>query len=556
MSNASEFESKLRAIREDKSVSSKREFIFDMGTVTSDCCITLEDGKSIIKALPFLDKSRLHLGNCWRSSFPSDFDVVSEFIVTNIIENCERAFRDYDVIKLISPVLICNEEPRRKIYIVTLDHKHTKFLELNEFSTGKIVHTSSTFCAVRWFRHDFWAPYINPDDAEKYGSYEGVAFMCPCEFVVFKADGNPYDGMNELPTTATILSGMVLRDCKVHTSFLASEENDYTLNIAGNVVIESDVPIVTESRVIIKGERGSKLTLRSTEDKQPCIGARTRTGMSYGRWCPEGKCPKEITVDGVEVVCESLVENFSIGQYGSEEIPNITLLNGGRLDCPETEGTRVVLHMAVAPEGSTKIADKMRYGLRVVGQTAWDLFSNEKKRLYEELKNVNPTMCEYISVSTSEATLSKVIALSKMKSGINCKRFIEMSERGRGYIGRCADILCMPDKLVTSDAEMPEFIFETVKAEYIEKEFYGTFAEPVLSVKTLIKFFLDRVTNMSDYTAEVLYEAIPSYFYNYPESMSHRDMLLDFIAKADCDIDMKMYTELCAHKDEILSKWS
>lgn len=95
----------------------------------------------------------------------------------------------------------------------------------------------------------------------------------------------------------------MLKDCKVYSSFVASEENDYTLMVDGNVTIIAENPIIAFDHVTITGVPGSKLTLSGMSPDQPCIGSKTITGLSYGRWEPAIKCTKEIRVDMVTVEC-------------------------------------------------------------------------------------------------------------------------------------------------------------------------------------------------------------------------------------------------------------
>lgn len=60
------------------------------------------------------------------------------------------------------------------------------------------------------------------------------------------------------------------------------------LEVNGNVRVAAENPIIADAEVItIKGS--GILNLIATEGMQPCIGSRTYTGMSYGRWSPQ-KC--------------------------------------------------------------------------------------------------------------------------------------------------------------------------------------------------------------------------------------------------------------------------
>lgn len=358
-------------------------------------------------------------------------------------------------------------------------------------------------------------------------------------------------GLSEMTLNSS--KELLLEDCVVDKSCTLDESNGYTLHINGNVMIECRIPIVASKKAIIKGVPGSRLVLKATEMQQPCIGPATNTNLSYGRWEPSSYLLESITVDGVEVVCESRTKNFAIGSYGRSEVPNVTLLNGGKLICPEMTGKRVVTHHAVAPEGSTKISEDMGYAILKEGEVIRDLFSEDKKALCLELERVNPSMLSCVGLTTPESVIRGVIELSKMKPGIDCTRYIEMSEYGKAYIGRSADVLQMP-----ADRKIPasEFLFESGKAEYISKQFYGSDGSELdVNAKTIISFFIKEVKDLSDYMVEVLYEIIPSYCYSYPKGLSHEEMIYDFVESSECELDMEMYSRLIEHKDELVRRW-
>lgn len=50
-------------------------------------------------------------------------------------------------------------------------------------------------------------------------------------YYVLHTNPELYDGLRDIPYHAKFYSGMVLKDCKVYSSFVASEENHDTLNI-------------------------------------------------------------------------------------------------------------------------------------------------------------------------------------------------------------------------------------------------------------------------------------------------------------------------------------
>lgn len=115
-------------------------------------------------------------------------------------------------------------------------------------------------------------------------------------------------------------------------------------------------------KLTIKGN-GHKLTLVGTY-RQPCIGPDTYNNLSYGRWSINNRMPFDsLVLDNVEVLCDSEVSNFAIGIYGCTEIPEITLINGASIECPELLGRRLVRTGHEGIIGSTKSAENAEYAI-------------------------------------------------------------------------------------------------------------------------------------------------------------------------------------------------
>lgn len=136
--------------------------------------------------------------------------------------------------------------------------------------------------------------------------------------------------------------------------------NSSILNVTvPNCTINAETPINTNvEELTIKSEIGSTLILKSG-DRQPCIGPETDTKLSSGGWCQTyHKWIKKIILDNVHVICDNAVSNFSIGMYGVEDIPEIVLLNGATIECPEMHGTRI---MNVIGESSLKSDADVEY---------------------------------------------------------------------------------------------------------------------------------------------------------------------------------------------------
>ena len=294
----------------------------------------------------------------------------------------------------------------------------------------------------------------------------------------------------------------------------ASGEIDI-LKVAGEVTVNSETPLECSGGiVIVKGEKGSKLTLISGE-QQPCIGPWNRTNMSYGRWSPQGTSPKEIIIDTCTVVCESKVDGFSIGCYGTNDIPKITLLNGAELICPETKGKRVILKQAVPPVGSTKISEHMVYGIMKEGDSIFDVVSQEVKNAFSELITKYPMYKDALSTTTTVKDITESIKILSMNPNVDVTPLLKYD--AKLFIKRCALLLRMPD--FEEVVQLDEFRFDAMKKhEFINKLAYGgEEIEQGEAAANLINYLKLRTKNTPswEFIKEVCYEIIPSYLYDF-----------------------------------------
>lgn len=169
-----------------------------------------------------------------------------------------------------------------------------------------------------------------------------------------------YENTNEIPkgikckTPIKLYSG-ILRDT------IVAESNRAVITVNGDLTIDTELPIdVCKCETLILNGCGT-LRLKCSE-YQPCIGVRTNSGLSYGRWqiASYMKC-KQICISGLHVICEPSEKDFSIGRFGTNDLPEIQIWNNGKLDCPEIKGNRVLEKEALPPSGSTKISGKPVY---------------------------------------------------------------------------------------------------------------------------------------------------------------------------------------------------
>lgn len=137
---------------------------------------------------------------------------------------------------------------------------------------------------------------------------------------------------------------------------------DGVIEVAGDSTIEYNGCAIRASGSLRICGAGT-LHVISKSNTQPCIGSETNDSMSYGRWSPSSDEPlNSITIDGVHVICESAVPNFSLGVYGTIQLPEIHYLNGGTLECPETTGERLLIRSGAEDlYGSTKRSELAKY---------------------------------------------------------------------------------------------------------------------------------------------------------------------------------------------------
>lgn len=331
-------------------------------------------------------------------------------------------------------------------------------------------------------------------------------------YYVLHTNVDLYDGLKDIPYHAKFYSGMVLKDCKVYSSFVASEENHHTLMIDGNVTIIADNPIISYDHVKISGVPGSRLTLIGMRHGQPCIGTVTNTGLSYGRWEPPIRCTKEIVVENVTVECQSNDAAFSIGAYDWEEVPKIVCINGGKLICPETEGTRVLRKHGTCPNGSTKRISYPVYEIVKTGDTPLNSLSAECKSILHEIDDIVTGYDKYVTYKTTEKCLEMALELLKINNSLDVSTIIAGVPETQLFMYRSASILRMPKEYVHT---REEFAFELSKLDWVAAKFYGTTGEGCSKYNWNLMYFLKEKFEWNEYLMNVLYELIPSYDHNF-----------------------------------------
>ena len=278
---------------------------------------------------------------------------------------------------------------------------------------------------------------------------------------------------------------------------------------------------------MIKGE--GTLTLNGSY-QQPCIGCATSTGLSYGRWQPsrDGHL-RRLVIDGVTVICNSLVTNFSIGKYNENSMPEIKVVNGGKLIAPEMNGKRVQTVTAYAPNGSTKISSDPTYVIIEEGKSESDYIPDEIKQILKRLPD-NISSCA--KLDTNRNAIKKAVTLYEFgKKYITDNELISLlgvhnSDNVDYSYG--AILLSMPSIDYTS-----EMFYEMDKWDYLKNfvtEELDKNSDPTKYIASMMKYLQEELES-SEFRNELLYEMIPAYLYDWGHENDKYNHIGKFIDK-------------------------
>lgn len=520
-----------------------KELIVDISSSLENNRFTSDESyDKLCECVPVLIKFKDDMMKYLKSAFSNRLQDVMEEYVKFIYSHLGLVYESYDrlIIKngdMIKLHITANRQA--KVFEGLADYQNTVIGNGYRTDADKIVMCDEDYGVV---------------ELHKSRDIEGEFPNIPVQLIVFRHNGRPYDGMKFIPYSTPVVKFPTMKDALSEKPFIVNTDQD-TLCVSGECTIKAEVPVVTQTKVTIMGTQGSILHLINTEAQQPCIGPVTRTGMSGGRWCPEGKCPTEIIIDGVHVICESRVDGFTIGQYGdlSNTIPKITLVNGGKLTCPEMEGERVIIREASAPEGSTKISDSMAYAIRRPGQSDEDMYPQKKKELIAEVESIIGRKVPTINLKTSERALSNAVKWLRLNPNLNPDFYLNGEREGGLYIKKCMMLLRMPDELF--DAK--EIFFEMYnKHQFIVDTFYGGVKGEFSSdFYTAIKY-LASLNMDNDYIREVMYDMIPAYEYHFKHNGSHYDEVVQYLSECGEKLSVERLKEIDKNKDKIVELYS
>lgn len=307
---------------------------------------------------------------------------------------------------------------------------------------------------------------------------------------------------------------------------------DYDILIVhGEVTIKCPCPIIAPTNLTIKGKPGSKLILINTEECQPCIGGKAHTGMSYGRWT---HCyvytPETLIIKGVEVICESVVDNFTIGSYNHDRTTDIKCYNGS-IECPEMKGVRHLVEKAEAPQGSTKISMYPTYVITPHGEEYTKPFTDSQLRILDEFE-LSKIPTDRITADIKTSDMRRILKYARL--GMDVTPAYDNYEHIKGHVGIYLGAL-----YVSVDKDDPEFkkymlLVETmgyfaessideIKRRVVCKNIYTTLGKEYdltdYDTEGFLKDYVKNNINLAYLTSEELqtwWELIPSMKYiNY-----------------------------------------
>lgn len=309
--------------------------------------------------------------------------------------------------------------------------------------------------------------------------------------------------------------------------------------VDGNERITDVVPIncdrATTTKVVIKKDNcvgTPTLILEASQAMQPCIGYKTNTGMSYGRFGINGHSLYDIVIDGVIVDCVPNSKNvgFSLGTYGKEEVPRVQCINGGILRAPEMNGKRIMIDNICSYSGSTKLTGTADYYILENGGQPEKFCSQEwhelKAAIVKERYDLHSSITYRVGIRYLRI-LKELLDLGCIIQKEDMHLFEGQYNDTYAMVLRTAKILCMHSSTVTSQ----ELLFEITKANHIREMFYDTWIEDNVCTDVCLAmlYFLTYDSPNKALLWEQAYESIPTYYYQFERGRTHKEHVVAFI---------------------------
>lgn len=169
---------------------------------------------------------------------------------------------------------------------------------------------------------------------------------------------------NEVPVPRT-LNCVTLNSVNLKRGLQLSDNP--TITVIGDCSIQvRDFDSCIRAKGVVKFTGEGTLRL-SCKEYSSAIG-NGAVSQSYGRYVPAREWKTalalEVIVDGIELIVNSDVANFSLGDYGVNNDVSISTINGGSVvGVPETLGRVRLVSVGTTSDGSTKIEGPAVYAL-------------------------------------------------------------------------------------------------------------------------------------------------------------------------------------------------
>lgn len=288
------------------------------------------------------------------------------------------------------------------------------------------------------------------------------------------------------------------------------------LEIMSNYIVTCDVPIYTDRDEEIYISGNGKVLLTSGE-MQPCIGESTHTGMSYGRWTPvESIHLKSINISGdIEIYCLPSEDNFSLGAYNYEEVPQINITGNAKLVAPEMEGKRVMVQGVPHPDGSTKFSGSAVYKILKDEEDESSLLSDEQNALLDEIVKYAPNARTLVKVTANKKTLERALELLQINPDVNVTPLLQKDNKWKLMQLTGCVVLGLDPEL----AGFSELKYEVAKIKELCSRRGIDFNEEHCTETLIAKLKEEyRGIPLTDWDYRVVYESIPSYFFSFDGS--------------------------------------
>lgn len=364
-----------------------------------------------------------------------------------------------------------------------------------EKGEGNIVYSNKEGAIIKWEKEEDYFVYLTSD--------VGI----DVEWTNLKGNLRSVNSLNNTKIRGNVTPTGTYLYIKGHT-----EITGRLVVESGSIIIESMDGRMNDLSIYPKEVSGDEL--------QPLIGPTTHDGMSYGRWSPveSSVVLKNITVSDVIVKIQT-DEPFTIGSYGYEKVPTVTVKGNGDLLCPERTGTRLLLKRPVAPQGSTKISGRCRYCISYKPDYSDVPLTDYAQECKDEIMQLNPKWAEKVTPFVPEGNLTIAIDLLKFASDLDISLlFCPTDYSTAPTIVKGACILGVPSELVRFD----EFYWYLNKCTWLLRKAGYTDTE-IANMKGYSKAIAEYARTIYDMPVEdmnpiairTIYEMIPEYEFSF-----------------------------------------